>query len=27
VCLHNDKNMLSFMTPDKLDAWIEELRK
>jgi NADH-quinone oxidoreductase subunit E len=27
VCLHNDKNMVSFMTPDKLDAWIEELRK
>jgi NADH-quinone oxidoreductase subunit E len=27
VCLHNDKNMVSFLTPDKLDAWIEELRK
>jgi len=27
VCLHNDKRMVSFMTPDKLDAWIEELRK
>ena len=27
VCLHNDKNMVSFMTPDKLDAWIEQLRK
>ena len=27
VCLHNDKNMVSFMTPDKIDAWIEELRK
>jgi NADH-quinone oxidoreductase subunit E len=27
VCLHNDKNMVSFMTPDKLDAWIEELLK
>ena len=27
VCLHNDKSMVSFMTPDKLDAWIEELRK
>ena len=27
VCLHNDKNMASFMTPDKLDAWIEQLRK
>jgi NADH-quinone oxidoreductase subunit E len=27
VCLHNDKRMLSFMTPDKLDALIEELRK
>ncbi len=27
VCLHNDKSMVSFMTPDKLDEWIEELRK
>ena len=27
VCLHNDKNMMSFMTSDKLDVWIEELRK
>ena len=27
VCLHNDKNMVSFMTPEKLDAWIEALRK
>ena len=27
VCLHNDKTMASFMTPDRLDAWIEELRK
>ena len=27
VCLHNDKKMLSFMTPDKLDALIEELKK
>ena len=27
VCLHNDKSMVSFMTPDKLDTWIEELRK
>jgi NADH-quinone oxidoreductase subunit E len=27
VCLHNDKSMVSFMTPEKLDAWIEELRK
>jgi NADH-quinone oxidoreductase subunit E len=27
VCLHNDKTMVSFMTPDKLDAWIEGLRK
>jgi NADH-quinone oxidoreductase subunit E len=27
VCLHNDKSMVSFMTSDKLDAWIEELRK
>jgi len=27
VCLHNDKKMLSFMTPDKLDALIAELRK
>ena len=26
VCLHNDKTMVSFMTPDKLDSWIEELR-
>lgn len=27
VCLHNDKSMVSFMDPQKLDAWIEELRK
>ena len=27
VCLHNDKSVVSFMTPEKLDAWIEELRK
>lgn len=27
VCLHNDKKMLSFMTPDRLDALLEELRK
>jgi len=27
VCLHNDKRMVSFMTPGKLDAWLEELRK
>jgi NADH-quinone oxidoreductase subunit E len=27
VCLHNDKSMMSFMSPDRLDAWIEELRK
>jgi NADH-quinone oxidoreductase subunit E len=27
VCLHNGKKMLSFMTPDKLDALIEELNK
>ncbi len=27
VCLHNDKSMVSFMTPDKLEGWIEELRK
>lgn len=27
VCLHNGKKMLSFMTPEKLDALIEELRK
>ncbi len=27
VCLHNDKSMVSFLTPDKLEAWIEELRK
>lgn len=26
VCLQNDKKMLSWMTPDKLDALIEELR-
>ncbi|MEQ1880163.1 MAG: NADH-quinone oxidoreductase subunit NuoE [Burkholderiales bacterium] len=27
VCLHNDKSMVSFMTPDKIDAWIEDLKK
>jgi NADH-quinone oxidoreductase subunit E len=27
VCLHNDKTMVSFMAPDKLDDWLEELRK
>jgi NADH-quinone oxidoreductase subunit E len=27
VCLRNGKQMLSFMTPDKLDALIEELSK
>lgn len=27
VCLHNDKKMLSFMTPDRLDALLEELKK
>lgn len=27
VCLLNDRNMLSFMTPDKLDALIEGLKK
>ena len=27
VCLHNDKSMVSCMTPDKLDTWIEELRE
>ena len=27
VCLHNDKSMVSFMTPDKLDVWLEELGK
>ncbi len=27
VCLHNGKQMLSFMTSDKLDALIEELNK
>ena len=27
VCLHNGKVMLSFMTPDRLDALIEELNK
>jgi NADH-quinone oxidoreductase subunit E len=26
VCLQNDKKMLSWMTPDKLEALIEELR-
>jgi NADH-quinone oxidoreductase subunit E len=27
VCLHNGKKILSFMTPEKLDALIEELNK
>jgi len=27
VCLHNGKRMLSFMTPEKLDALIEELNR
>jgi NADH-quinone oxidoreductase subunit E len=27
VCLLNDKKMLSFMTPEKLDALLEELKK
>jgi NADH-quinone oxidoreductase subunit E len=27
VCLLNDRNMLSFMTPDKLDALIEGLKR
>jgi NADH-quinone oxidoreductase subunit E len=27
VCLHNDKTMVSFMTPDKIDAWLEDLKK
>jgi NADH-quinone oxidoreductase subunit E len=27
VCLHNDKTMVSFMTPDKIDTWLEELKK
>jgi len=27
VCLHNDKKMLSFMTPDRIDALLEELKK
>jgi len=27
VCLHNDKKMLSFMTPERLDALLEELKK
>ena len=27
VCLHNDKTMVSFMDPERLDAWIEELRQ
>ncbi len=27
VCLYNDKNMVSFLTPEKLEAWLTELRK
>ena len=27
VCLHNDKSMVSFLTPEKIDAWLEELKK
>jgi NADH-quinone oxidoreductase subunit E len=27
VCLHNDREMLSFMTPEKIDVWLEELKK
>ena len=27
VCLHNDKTMVSFMMPDKIDAWLEDLKK
>jgi NADH-quinone oxidoreductase subunit E len=27
VCLHNDKKMLSFMTPDRLDVLLKELKK
>ena len=27
VCLHNDKSMVSGLTPDKLAAWIEGLRR
>ncbi|MFZ5557405.1 MAG: NADH-quinone oxidoreductase subunit NuoE [Pseudomonadota bacterium] len=27
VCLHNDKAMKSFLTPERIDAWIEELKK
>ena len=27
VCLHNDKKMVSFLTPERIDAWLEELKK
>jgi NADH-quinone oxidoreductase subunit E len=27
VCLHNDKAMVSFLTPERIDAWLEELKK
>lgn len=27
VCLHNDKAMKSFLTPERIDAWLEELKK
>lgn len=27
VCLYNDKKMMSFMTPERLDEWIEELKR
>lgn len=27
VCLHNDKRMVSFLTPERIDAWLEELKK
>ena len=26
VMLHNNKSMLSFMTPEKIDRWLEELK-
>jgi NADH-quinone oxidoreductase subunit E len=27
VCLHNDREMVSFMTPEKIDAWLGEIEK
>jgi NADH-quinone oxidoreductase subunit E len=27
VCLHNDKAMVSFLTAERIDAWLEELKK